>query len=101
MSEMNAEQALFLLHNAYLGPLKNESRITRKLLDAVPADKSDHRPDPISKSAIELVRHIAVADNRFLETVINGVFDVNFAALHDNLKTPQEIATWYEGRFAK
>src|SRR5215472_19308491 len=101
MGTMTPDQAVFLLQDVYLGPLKNESRITKKVLDAVPADKSDHRPDPISKSAIELVRHIAVADNRFLETVINGVFDVNFAALHDNLKTPQEIATWYEGRFAK
>ena len=101
MSEMTAEQALFLLHNAYLGPLKNESRITKKVLDAVPADKSDHRPDPISKTALELVRHIAVADNRFLETAINGVFDVNSAALPETVKTPQEIAAWYEQRFAK
>src|ERR1700739_4155404 len=101
MSAMTAEQALFLLQDVYLGPLKKESRITKKVLDAVPADKSDHRPDPISKSAIELVRHIAVPDNRFLETVINGVFDVNAAALPENVKTPQEVASWYEQRFAK
>jgi uncharacterized damage-inducible protein DinB len=101
MSDMNAEQALFLLQDVYLGPLKNESRITKKVLDAVPADKCDHRPDAISKSAIELVRHIAVADNRFLETVINGVFDVNAAALPETVKTPQEVAAWYEQRFAK
>jgi uncharacterized damage-inducible protein DinB len=101
MSAMTAEQALFLLQDVYLGPLKNESRITKKVLDAVPADKSDHRPDPVSKSALELVRHIAVADNRFLETVINGVFDVNAAALPENVKTPQEVAAWYEQRFAK
>ncbi len=101
MSAMTAEQAVFLLQDVYLGTLKNESRITKKVLDAVPADKCDHRPDPISKSAIELVRHIAVADNRFLETIINGVFDVNSAALPEDLKKPQEIAAWYEQRFAK
>ena len=101
MSAMTADQAVFLLQNVYLGSLKNESRITKKVLEAVPADKSEHRPDPVSKSAIELVRHIAVADNRFLETVINGVFDVNATALPENVKTPQEVATWYEQRFAK
>ena len=101
MSELTADQALFLLQNVYLGSLKNESRVTRKVLEAVPADKCQHRPDPLSKSAIELVRHIAVAENRFLETVIDGVFDVNAAALPDTVKTPQEIASWYEQRFAK
>src|SRR2546429_889715 len=75
MSAMTAEQAVFLLQDVYLGSLKNESRITKKVLEAVPADKCEHRPDPVSKSAIELVRHIAVAENRFLETVINGVLD--------------------------
>ena len=71
------EQAVFLLQNVYLGPLKIESRTTKSILEAVPADKIDYRPDAISKTANELVRHIAAADNRFVETVINGVFDSN------------------------
>jgi uncharacterized damage-inducible protein DinB len=98
---MTAEQAKFLLQDVYLGALKNESRTTKKILEAVPADKAEYRPDPISKSAIELVRHIAAADNRFLETVINGVFDANTAMIPENVKTPAEIATWYAERFAK
>ena len=98
---MKADQAVFLLQNVYLGPLKIESRTTKKILEAVPADKSDYRPDPISKSAIELARHIAASDNRFVETVINGVFDANPAMIPDSVKTPAEIAAWYEQRFAK
>jgi uncharacterized damage-inducible protein DinB len=98
---MTADQAVFLLQNVYLGPLKIESRTTKKILEAVPADKSDYRPDPISKSAIELARHIAAADNRFLESVINGVFDTHSAMIPDSVKTPTEIADWYEQRFAK
>ena len=39
MSAMTAEQAVFLLQDVYLGSLKNESRITKKVLEAVPADK--------------------------------------------------------------
>ncbi len=101
MQEMTAEQAVFLLQHVYLGTLKNESRITKKVLEAVPPDKGEYKPDPNSRSAIELVRHIAAADNRFLETVINGVFDANPALLPESLKTPAEIAAWYEERHAK
>lgn len=100
MSAMTAEQAQFLLQGVYLGTLKNESRITKKILEAVPADKAEYRPDAVSKSANELVRHIAAADNRFLETVINGMFDANTAMIPENVKTPQEVAAWYEERFA-
>jgi uncharacterized damage-inducible protein DinB len=101
MAEMTGEQAVSLLHNLYLGTLKNESRITKKIIEAVPAAKCEYRPDAVSKSAIELARHIAAADNRFLETVINGVFDTTTAAIPESVKTPSEIATWYEDRFAK
>jgi hypothetical protein len=98
---MTPDQAVFLLQNVYMGPLKNESRTTKKILEAVPAAKADYRPDPISKSAIELVRHIAASDNRFVEAVINSVFDTSPAMIPDNVKAPAEIAAWYEQRFAK
>jgi uncharacterized damage-inducible protein DinB len=101
MSGMTGEQAQFLLQGVYLGALKNESRITKRILEAVPADKRDYKPDPASRSAIELVRHIAAADNRFLETPINGVFDTNPSMIPENVKMPQEVAAWYEERFAK
>ena len=101
MPGMTAEQAMFLLHDVYMGTLKVESRTTRKILDAVPADKCEYRPDAISKSAIELARHIAAADNRFLETVINGVFDTNSAMIPENVKTPAQVAAWYEERYSK
>jgi uncharacterized damage-inducible protein DinB len=101
MQEMTAEQAVFLLQNIYLGTLKNESRLTKKIIEAVPADKCEYRPDAVSKSAIELARHIAAADNRFLEGVVNGVFEASAGAIPESVKTPSEIATWYEERFAK
>ena len=98
---MTTDQAVFLLQNVYLGPLKTESRTTKKILEAVPADKGDYRPEPAARSAIDLVRHIAAADNRFVECVINGVFDTSPAMIPENVKTPTEIAAWYEQRFLK
>jgi len=98
---MTADQAVFLLQNLYLGTLKTESRTTKKVLEAVPADKAQYKPDPASRSAIELARHIAAADNRFVETVINGVFDTSPSMIPENVKAPTEIASWYEQRYAK
>jgi uncharacterized damage-inducible protein DinB len=101
MQEMTADQATFLLQNVYLGTLKTESRTTKKILEAVPAGKAEYRPDPASRSAIDLARHIAAADNRFVETVINGAFDTNPAMIPESVKTPAEITAWYEERYAK
>jgi uncharacterized damage-inducible protein DinB len=97
---MTADQAVFL-RNMYLGTLKNESRTTKSILESVPADKADYRPDPVSKTANELVRHIAAADNRFVETVINGSFDASPTMIPEDAKTPTEIASWYEQRYAR
>lgn len=97
MGEMTAENAMFLLHGMYLPMLKGESQLTKRVLEAVPAERNDYRPDPISKSAMELVRHIAAADIRFLETVINGRFSTA-AILPEGLKTPMEIGAWFERR---
>jgi len=98
MKEMTAENAMFLLQGVYLPALKNESQLTKIVIEAVPADKSDFRPDPVSKSAMELLRHIAAADIRFVETVVNGQFSTA-AVLPEHLKTPAEIAAWYEQQY--
>src|SRR5260370_41824001 len=98
---MTTDQANFLVNDVYLGHLKTESRTTKKLLEAVPANKGEYKPDPASRSAIELARHIAAADNRFVETVINGVFDTNPAMIPANVKNPSEMASWYVRRYAK
>jgi uncharacterized damage-inducible protein DinB len=84
-----------------MGTLKVESRTTKKILEAVPAEKCEYRPDSISKSAIELARHIAAADNRFVETVLSGTFDTNPSMIPETVKTPAQVAAWYEVRYAK
>jgi len=100
MKEITADNATFLLHGLYLPALKNESQVTKKIIEAVPDDKADYRPDPISKTAMELVRHIAAADVRFADAVINGKFETG-ALLPAELKTPAEIAAWYERAYTE
>lgn len=93
---MTAEQATFLLHNVYLPALRNETRTTKKILEAVPADKAGYQPDACAKTADELLRHIAVAENFFLEAPLNGAFNPGGVKIPETLKIPAEVAAWYE-----
>ena len=100
MGEMTAEQAYALVQNVLLGNIKTESRTTKSVIAAVPSTNLDYRPDPYAKSANELMRHIAAADNFFLKSVIDGVFVPGSVTIPENVKTPQEVAHWYEQTYA-
>ena len=99
MNAMTHEQASFWL-GTYMNTLKNESRITRRVLEAVPHDRLDYKPDPFAKTASELAWHIAGADNRFVEAVTQGRFDTAWA-VPETVKTPAELADWYGTRYAQ
>jgi len=101
MSELTAEQAYVLVQNTVLGTIQSESRTTKAVLAAVPNANLDYRPDPCAKSAIELVRHIAVSENRFLECVSTGIFNTSSPVLAENITAPADIAAWYEQNFAR
>jgi uncharacterized damage-inducible protein DinB len=101
MSEMTAEQAHLFVHNVVLSILKNENRTTASILAAVPNASLDYRPDPCAKSANELLRHIASADNFFLKSVVDRAFVPGSVKIPEDAKTPEEIAGWYEKEYAK
>ena len=100
MSEMTAEQAHLFVHNFLLPNLKNESRTTRSVLAAVPNTNLDYRPDPCAKTAKELLRHLAGADNFFLKSVIDGAFVPGSVKVPEELTSPQEVADWYANEHA-
>ena len=99
MNAMTHEQASFWL-GTYMDTLKSESGITRRVLEAVPHDHLDYRPDPFAKTANELARHIAGADNRFVEAVTQGRFDTAWT-VPETVTTPAELADWYGTRYAR
>ena len=101
MSELTAEQAYALIQSTVLGTIKSESRTTKSVLAAVPNSHLDYRPDSCAKTAIELVRHIAVSENRFLECVGAGLFNTSSPVLPENITAPTDIAAWYEQNFAR
>ena len=98
MSEMTIDQAAWM-RDFYLRPLKLESATTLNVITAVPPEASGYRPDANARTALDLLRHIAATDNRFIETVLNGVFTTD-NLIPESARTPVEIGAWYAERHA-
>jgi len=96
---MQPDQAKFLLET-FLPSLRNEHAITKRVIEAMPADKLDYRPDENGKSALELSSHIAGAEILFLRAVAEGQFDFTQRAMPDSAKTPEGLSAWYAENFA-
>jgi uncharacterized damage-inducible protein DinB len=99
MSQIQPEQAGFLLHDVYLPGLKSEHRITKSMIEAIPLDKGEFRPDGISKTALDLAWHLAVAEMRFMEAVAAGEFDLSPRPRPDSIKNSGELTGWYTDNF--
>jgi uncharacterized damage-inducible protein DinB len=88
---MTEETAKGLLD--YLLPQgQQESAITRKVLNAVPAEHMDYKPSEKCMSGIDLAVHIAAAEAFFLNGVLNGAFDWK----QPDLKTSADVVAWYD-----
>lgn len=51
-----------------------EMQTTLRVIEAVPTDHLDYRPDAKSKTALGLVRHITLEDEWLLNCIVNGEF---------------------------
>jgi uncharacterized damage-inducible protein DinB len=84
-----------------LGGLQREHATTRRVIEAIPADKGDYRPDSIVKCANDLAWHIVGAEHRFMEAVMNGAFDFTNTGRPAELQTSADIARWYGDTFPR
>ena len=100
MEAMKPEQGMFLLQFE-MPTLQREHATTKQVIEAIPAQKGDYRPDANSKTALEIAWHIVAAEQRFLAGIAKGEFD--FTPIHqpENVKTSADIAKWYEESFKK
>ncbi len=95
---MQPDQAVTILK--FLIPtVEREHATTAKVLSAVPADKSAYTPDAKSKTASELVWHIASSELFFLNGAITGAFAAG-GERPESLNTPAAVVEWYNGEFA-
>jgi uncharacterized damage-inducible protein DinB len=99
MDQLTAEQANTLLQ-VTLPALKSEHRITKKVIEAIPLDRGDYRPDANSKSALDLAWHIASAENMFLKVPATGEFQFSGGGRPEAIRSSADVAHWYEHEFA-
>jgi uncharacterized damage-inducible protein DinB len=99
MQALQPDQANFLLNGAFLPSLKNEHRITKTVIEAIPLDKGDFHPDGVAKSALELAWHIASTEMRFLDAVAAGEFDFTPRPMPDTVKNSADLSAWYVENF--
>ncbi len=96
---MNAEHAKFVLE-LFVPGLEHDSQITRKVIAAIPETKKSYRPDPSSRTALELAQHIATTDVWFLKGIANGAFSHD-ESTPPGLDTVAGVLAFYDREFPK
>src|ERR1700724_2879125 len=96
--QMTPDQAKFLLALT-LPTIKTEHATTMKVIQAIPLDKGDYRPEPVAKSALELAWHIVAAENRFFGAICTGKFDCTPNHRPESIRNSAEIAAWFDETF--
>jgi uncharacterized damage-inducible protein DinB len=95
---MKAESAAAVLE--FLIPVvEQEAALTRKVLQAVPADKGHHKPNDKAMSALELCWHIAATETFFITAVTTGAF-APYMNMPENIKTPNDVVAWFDKQVA-
>jgi uncharacterized damage-inducible protein DinB len=95
---MNAEQAKILVEQ-FAGLMESEVAATCKVLAATQTGDGDYKPDPKARSARELAAHVAVSDNWFLQSIIDGKFEFNpeeAGKAESQFKSAEEIVAFYQ-----
>jgi uncharacterized damage-inducible protein DinB len=93
---LTPDNAVLILRTVGLPALKAEHPVTRSVIAAIPPDKMDYRPDPVTRSAVDLAWHIVAAESRFLEAVAEGKFDLTPRDRPADLRTPADLNRWYD-----
>lgn len=79
--------------------IQQEWMVTVKVIEAIPEDKKNYKPDPKGRSAWELAVHMCIADVWFL----NGVIKKDFAPHSEEPPAPtvKGLAEWYKHELPK
>jgi len=98
MASLTPEYALFY-RDYMLDALRREQPVTQRVIEAIPTDKGDYRPDAVGKTALELAWHIVGAEHRFMDAVVTGAFDFSNSGRPAELTNSAEVARWYVRTF--
>jgi uncharacterized damage-inducible protein DinB len=95
---LTADQATVILRAVALPALKAEHPVTKSVIAAITPDKMDYRPDPVTRTAIDLAWHIVSAEDRFLAAVATGAFDFTPRDRPASVATPEDVNRWFADR---
>ncbi|HWZ43285.1 MAG TPA: DinB family protein [Candidatus Saccharimonadales bacterium] len=98
MPGLSPEHALFI-RQLTLPLTRVEHATTKRVIEAIPLDKGDFRPDPVAKTALELAWHIVAAEHRFLNGIFAGAFDFTAINRPDSVNNSAAIAKWFDDSF--
>jgi uncharacterized damage-inducible protein DinB len=100
---MTAEQARTIAEY-FAGMMENEGGTTTRVLEAVPNDRRDYKPDDKSRSAWELATHLATADLWFIDSICDGAFVWDADGEKKDkagLQTTDDVVEFYSREFPK
>jgi uncharacterized damage-inducible protein DinB len=78
--------------------IENEMPKTIAVFNSLPSERFDYKPDPKSKSALELMRHIAIEDVWFLDAVSAGTFAAGTDESKSGIDSSADAAAFYQER---
>jgi len=101
MSAQHAPTPEFALgyRQLMLDGLNRELEITKKVIAAIPDDKSDYRCDPHARTAWDLAWHLANTDVQFLNGIAGLKFTMQNPSAEEKPKTIAELVAWYDSNF--
>jgi uncharacterized damage-inducible protein DinB len=100
MPNLQPEQAMAALHMA-LPAIQKEQQTTRSVIEAIPLNNGDYRPEAVAKTALDLAWHIVAAEHRFYSGVAAGEFDFTPRHRPEDVKNSADIAKLYGEMSAK
>lgn len=95
---MNPEAAM-AVRDALVDMIQGEHAATTQVLAAVTEAGKDYRPDPKSRTAWELAKHLATSDAWFVDSIVAGAFAFDPAAAAQAeaaFKTPADLVSYYK-----
>ncbi len=95
---MNPEAAQ-AVRDALVDMIQGEHTATCQTLAAVTEAGKDYKPDPKSRSAWEIAKHIATSDVWFVDCIAAGKFSMDPAAAAQAeaaFKTPADVVSFYK-----
>lgn len=84
----------------FVQAIRSEVSATARVLTAVPNQNLDYRPDPKSKTGLELAWHIAATDLWFIDAITGHNFNIAPPDQPADVKTGADMAAWYEKTLA-